>query len=212
MCWLIYLLLLQWLVVVCGTLCCRMSVHPVIANSLICFEDDIIPLTLSCQYSSPMEVGTDPNVQDSLVIRFNGNEIGGLNSHHMLVNPKLEMRIRGSVDKTHPMSFPRLEYKLWVLSTAVELISPVDETIICRRRGGWNFFCKELLKCCSVEEVCYRHGAEIDIPVCAWGTSDYNWTEDTVGVLEREMTVIPTCPITCRMESIGKWFAWRNWT
>jgi hypothetical protein len=114
-----------------------------------------------------MEVGTDPNVQDRLVIRLNGNEIGGLNSHHMLINPKLEMRIRRSVDKTDPMSFPGLEYKLRVLSTAVEFISPVDETVIRRRRGSRNFFCKELLKCRSVEEVCYRHGAEIDIPVRA---------------------------------------------
>jgi hypothetical protein len=70
----------------------------------------------------------------------------------MLINPKLEMSVRGSINKSHPMSFPRFKDKLRVLpQCAIEFISPVDETVICRRRWTRDLFCKVLLKCSSME-------------------------------------------------------------
>lgn len=49
--------------------------------------------------------------------------------------------------------------------------------------------------------------SEVDVPVCACWSIDENRANDTIRILQREMTVIPSMAVTCRSERIGKGLA-----
>lgn len=119
----------------------------------------------------------------------------------MRINAKLKMLICTRINNPHPIPLPPLPLKLTILSTPIEFISPIDETVIGGNRGSLSFREPDF-KDRGMVPILQHHCAEIDVPVCGGGAVDYKWTKETFRVLEGEVGVVPGCAVAGSSETV----------
>lgn len=144
---------------------------------------------------------TNSDVQNSLSIWLNGNEIRCLNNHLMPINGKPKMLIRTRINNPHPILLAFLELELRILPLSIIHVLAVDEPVISGYGRRLSFLEPEF-EGWRMVPVLDHHGAEIVVPVCAAGAVDDDWTDEAFAVLQAEVRVVPGCAITCCAETV----------
>ena len=151
------------------------------------------------------------NIENRLLVRLYGNEIRCLHRHCMLIDPEFEVLIRRRVDQSNTVLLPRDKCEFAKFSSSMELVLAIDETVV---PGRWTIdtYLKPFSKCRRVVPILDHDRSQIYIPIRARGTVDDQWTNHSLRVLKREMTVIPGGPVTCGMKPVRKRMTRRNGT
>src|SRR5277367_4365300 len=99
----------------------------------------------------------------------------------MLIDPEFESSVGGGIDETNPILQSRDKIEDGIFSNPVPHVLPFDETIIGR---PWRCAKDALRKVFNISRrvppIIEGNWSEIDIPICAGGTVDYDSTCEAI--------------------------------